>query len=94
MRLNGWDGSPDAEVLRYAAINRFILLTFDKDYGDLARRKETNILPAGIVLIRSPVPRTREDCRKLAHLIAARDDWVGYFTVLEPGRMRRRELRG
>jgi predicted nuclease of predicted toxin-antitoxin system len=87
-------GAPDGEVLKHAAMDGRILLTFDKDYGDLAHRRETAVLPTGIVLIRSPVPRTREDCRKLARAIAARDDWAGYFTVVEPGRIRRRELRG
>lgn len=75
-------------------MDRRILLTFDKDYGDLAHRKETTALPAGIVLIRSPVPRTRANCRELALVIAAREDWAGSFTVIEPGRIRRRQLRG
>src|ERR1043166_6811321 len=56
-------GALDDEVLRQAAKDRRIPLTFDKDYGDLAHRKETTALPAGIVLIRSPVPRTRANCR-------------------------------
>jgi predicted nuclease of predicted toxin-antitoxin system len=87
-------GAPDGEVLRHAATDGRILLTFDKDYGDLAHRSETSVLPTGIVLIRSPVPRTKQGCRNLALVIAARDDWAGYFTVVEPGRIRRRELRG
>jgi hypothetical protein len=30
--------------------------------------------------------------RKLADLITARDDWAGYFSVIEPGRVRMRPL--
>ena len=85
-------GVLDRDVLRYAAADSRILLTFDKDYGDLAYRMETTAMLAGIVLIRSPMPRTREDCRNLALLIAARGDWAGHFSVIEPGRIRRREL--
>jgi predicted nuclease of predicted toxin-antitoxin system len=85
-------GVRDAEVFRQAATDARILLSFDKDYGDLAHRAESTIMPAGIVLIRSPVPRTREDCRALALVIAARDDWAGNFSVIEPGRIRRRQL--
>jgi predicted nuclease of predicted toxin-antitoxin system len=86
-------GLLDSEVLRRAAMEGRILLTFDKDYGDLAHRSETAIMPAGIVLIRSPVPRTREACRDLARVIAGRGDWAGHFSVIEPSRIRRRELR-
>src|ERR1700720_1842954 len=32
-------GVPDGEVLRHAAMDGRILLTFDKDYGDLAHRR-------------------------------------------------------
>ena len=86
-------GVIDREVLRRAAMERSILLTFDKDYGNLAYKGEGTMMAAGIVLIRSATPRPREACIKLARLIAARDDWAGYFSVIEPGRIRRRRLR-
>src|ERR1700730_6216415 len=37
-------GILDMEVLRQAAINSRILLTFDKDYGDLTSRSENTTL--------------------------------------------------
>jgi predicted nuclease of predicted toxin-antitoxin system len=83
----------DDEVLRQAAMDNRILLTFDKDYGDLAHTRASTALPPGIILIRSPIPRTREQCRALALVIAGRDDWTASFAVIEPGRIRRRELR-
>ena len=86
-------GVLDREVLRRAAVDHRILLTFDKDYGNLAYKSGDWMMAAGIVLIRSPTPRTREVCSKLARLIAAREDWTGYFSVIEPGRIRRRRLR-
>ena len=85
-------GASDKEVLRHAATHGRILLTFDKDYGDLAHKSEPTNMTAGVVLIRSAMPRTRDACRNLALLIAARDDWAGYFSVIEPGRIRRRQL--
>jgi hypothetical protein len=30
--------------------------------------------------------------RRIADLVAARDDWVGHFSVIEPGRVRMRPL--
>ena len=86
-------GALDAEVLTRAAMDARILLTFDKDYGELAHRSETAVRPAGILLIRSPMPRTKGACHELARVITARDDWAGYFSVIEPGRLRRRQLR-
>ncbi len=85
-------GILDGEVLRRAAVEDRILLTFDKDYGDLAHNSNITTMPAGIILVRSPVPRTREACRELALLIAAREGWIGSFSVIEPGRIRRRLL--
>jgi predicted nuclease of predicted toxin-antitoxin system len=85
-------GASDREVLRHAATHGRILLTFDKDYGDLAHKSEIPSMTAGVVLIRTGMPKTRDACRDLALLIATRDDWAGHFSVIEPGRIRRRQL--
>jgi hypothetical protein len=68
-----------------------ILLTFDKDFRELAR---VSGLPAacGVILFRIPMPGSLEVGRRLADLIMARDDWAGYFFVAEPGRIRLRAL--
>jgi hypothetical protein len=67
------------------------LLTFDKDFGELARNAP--LPPAcGVVLFRTPVPRSGEVERRLSDLIMARDDWAGHFSVIEPGRVRMRPL--
>ncbi len=68
-----------------------VLLTFDKDFGELAR---ASALPreCGVVLVRMPMPQAGEAGQGLAGLIAARDDWAGYFSIIEPGRVRMRPL--
>jgi predicted nuclease of predicted toxin-antitoxin system len=86
-------GVLDPEVLRQAAAGNRILLTFDKDHGELAYRSDISILPAGVVLVRLAMPKTREACRDLALVLTAREDWAGHFSVIEPGRIRRRQLR-
>lgn len=85
-------GAADAEVLATALRERRVLLTFDKDFGELAAR---SALPpgCGIVLFRVPPPRSDQAGRRLAARIAARNDWDGYFSVVEPGRIRMRPLR-
>jgi predicted nuclease of predicted toxin-antitoxin system len=84
-------GASDPDVLAWAARDARILLTFDKDFGELAR---ASTLPptCGVVLFRIPVPNPRDVGRHLADLIAARDDWAGHFSVVEPGRVRMRAL--
>jgi hypothetical protein len=68
-----------------------ILLTFDKDFGELARG---SALPrtCGVVLLRMPMPKPEEAGVRLAAPITAREDWAGNFSVIEPGRVRMRPL--
>ena len=84
-------GTTDPEVLARAAREERILLTFDKDFGELARG---SALPhgSGVILLRIPMPAPRDVGQRLAQLIAARDDWAGHFSVIEPGRVRMRPL--
>lgn len=84
-------GAADAEVLAWAVREERVLLTFDKDFGELAARAA---LPSkcGIVLMRTPMPSLGDAGRHRAGLISARDDWVGHFSVVELGRIRMRRL--
>jgi Domain of unknown function (DUF5615) len=84
-------GMSDPDVLAWAARDSRILLTFDKDFGQLARLSG---LPAtcGVILFRMPMPKPGDVGQRLAHLITARDDWEGHFSVIEPGRLRLRAL--
>jgi predicted nuclease of predicted toxin-antitoxin system len=84
-------GATDPDVLAWAAREERILLTFDKDFGELARGSK---LPraCGVVLLRTPMPRPGDVGRRLADVITARDDWAGYFSIIEPGRVRMRPL--
>jgi predicted nuclease of predicted toxin-antitoxin system len=78
-------------MLTWAVREERILLTFDKDFGELARG---SALPpcCGVILLRMPMPRPSDVGPRLADLIAAREDWAGYFSVIEPGRVRMRPL--
>lgn len=84
-------GTSDPDVLVWAARERRVLLTFDKDFGELARASALP-LTCGVVLFRMPMPRPGDAGRRLADLVAARDDWAGHFSVVEPGRIRMRRL--
>ena len=68
-----------------------IILTFDKDFGELAWCAP---LPphSGIVLFRVPMPAAQSVGPVLAARLGERDDWEGHFSVVEPARIRRRQL--
>jgi hypothetical protein len=84
-------GSKDEDVLAMAVRENRILITFDKDFGELAWRMG---LPAtsGVILFRIPMPAPAGAGMKLAARIEERDDWPGHFTVIEPWRIRMRKL--
>jgi hypothetical protein len=68
-----------------------ILLTFDKDFGELAWRSN---LPSGcgIVLFRMPMLPPSKTGALLKDLLTGRADWAGNFAVVKSGRIRMRPL--
>lgn len=73
-------GSRDEDVLARAIAQRRILLTFDKDFGELAWR---SALPAdcGIILFRLAMPPAAAVGATLASIVTARTDWAGHFSL-------------
>jgi predicted nuclease of predicted toxin-antitoxin system len=84
-------GIADHDVLALAEREQRILLTFDKDFGQLAHGSALP-LACGVVLFRIAMPNPSEVGRRLAELITQRDDWAGHFSVVEPGRVRMRRF--
>jgi predicted nuclease of predicted toxin-antitoxin system len=84
-------GVDDHTVLALASGDRRVLLTFDKDFGELARASP---LPpeCGVVLFRIPMPSASAVARRVVAVLRSRNDWVGHFSVAEPGRVRMRAL--
>jgi hypothetical protein len=48
--------------------------------------------PCGIVLFRLPMASPNDAGRVIAAILDARSDWQGQFSVVEPGRVRMRQL--
>lgn len=84
-------GITDPEVLAWAAREERLLLTFDKDFGELAFRSGLP-LASGVILFRVAAPRGLEAARALVEIVASRQDWAGSFAVIEQGRIRIRAL--
>jgi predicted nuclease of predicted toxin-antitoxin system len=86
-------GATDERVLEVARAESRVLLTFDKDFGDLVLRGGRSASP-GVVLFRLPLARPDELARVVVASLAARGDWAGHFSVIETGRVRMRPLGG
>ncbi|NJP12205.1 MAG: DUF5615 family PIN-like protein [Leptolyngbyaceae cyanobacterium RU_5_1] len=84
-------GISDPEVLSRAQTENRILLTFDKDFGELAFRTK---LPAtsGIILFRIKAPSSIVVAQKVITAIALHEDWQGHFSVVEDDKIRMRAL--
>jgi predicted nuclease of predicted toxin-antitoxin system len=80
-------GIADPEVLARAQAEDRLLLTFDKDFGELAFRSG---LPAssGIVLFRISASSVEHVVRVIVAALESRSDWAGHFAVVEDDQIR------
>jgi len=80
-------GISDIQVLAIATAQTRLLLTFDKDFGELAFQSK---LPAasGIVLFRIRKQSPEYVADKAVQILASRSDWTGHFSVIEDDRIR------
>ena len=96
LRENGHDvawvredarGSNDEQILARAQQEERILITFDKDFGELAFRSK---LPAtsGVILFRISAPSSQHVAQVAVQALATRTDWAGHFSVIEDNRIR------
>lgn len=80
-------GIADPEVMARAAAETRLLVTFDKDFGELAFR-ERQFAAAGIVLFRV-IPDSPAWIADFAtSVLESRSDWAGHFSVVEERRVR------
>jgi len=84
--------SADTEIMNRADRENRLLLTEDKDFGDLVFRQARRV--PGIVLLRiEPSRRLRKGPRLLAAIDRFGDTLFGRYTVIEDARFRSRPLR-
>jgi predicted nuclease of predicted toxin-antitoxin system len=85
-------GSSDQAILQQAQAENRLLITFDKDFGELAFRQE---LPAsnGIILLRISTPGPTYTTSLIVAALQSRSNWAGYFSVVENDRIRMTPLR-
>lgn len=84
-------GATDHDVLARAERETRLVVTFDKDFGELAVRVG---LPAssGVVLLRLRGGSPEADNARAISALTSRDDWAGHFSVVTDDRIRLRPL--
>lgn len=84
----------DSDVLARAVEERRIVLTFDRDYGELIFRR-MHAAPPGVVYFRFEPETPDETADRLLGLLLQTGVMLeGRFTVVERGQMRQRPMAG
>ena len=86
-------GATDDEILQRAQDEERLILTFDKDFGELAFRSG---MPAtcGIILFRFKLQSPELARDRVVATLSEREDWTGHLFVAEEFRIRSRPLPG
>jgi predicted nuclease of predicted toxin-antitoxin system len=84
-------GISDTNVLARAHTENRLLITFDKDFGELVFHRGAKS-SHGIVLFRIGRPSAAVVAARVAAVLASRDDWSGHFSVVEDFAVRMRPL--
>ena len=84
-------GISDIEVMQNAHQEKRIILTYDKDFGELAV-KDPIYPSSGIILFRLSQKNPGLIAKYIGEVIKSRQDWEGHFSVVESERIRMRPL--
>ena len=84
-------GIPDTEVLTLAYAESRLLITFDKDFGDLVYRRGATA-STGVILLRIPQPSAAAAADRISRILASRTDWAGHYSVVNDTSVRMRLL--
>jgi predicted nuclease of predicted toxin-antitoxin system len=81
----------DDVILARAQQEQRIVVTHDKDFGELAFRSR---LPAscGVILLRLEGSDPDTDSQRILEALESRTDWTGHFSVITDNRIRMRPL--
>ena len=84
-------GAADETVLTTARQEARLLLTFDKDFGELVFRLG-KAASAGLVLFRIDQPSGAAVAAIVTRVLTSRNDWAGHFSVVDNRTIRMRRL--
>ena len=81
----------DESILESAQTADRIVLTFDKDFGDLTFRDRKESF-AGVILLRMCNQQPEYVTRLVMQAIASQVDWAGHFAVIDDSSVRLSEI--
>ena len=84
-------GATDQQILARAQAEQRLLLTHDKDFGELAFHAGAPAT-AGIILFRLSGGDPSADNWRVLSVLQSRTDWPGHFSVVTDDRIRMRPL--
>ncbi|HUA83190.1 MAG TPA: DUF5615 family PIN-like protein [Bryobacteraceae bacterium] len=80
-------GAPDEDVLALAGSESCILLTLDKDFGELVFQRGLKSDP-GVILFRIETRSPEDFAAVVLDVLRTAPDWAGAFTVVNNDRIR------
>lgn len=80
-------GASDDKILLRAQEENRIVLTFDKDFGELAFRSKLQA-QSGVILFRISPISPQYIAQVAVQAIASQTNWAGHFSVIEDNRIR------
>jgi predicted nuclease of predicted toxin-antitoxin system len=84
-------GCSDASVIDHALAEDRLLITFDKDFGELVFRRGAKA-SRGLVLLRISEGASTAVAERVTAVLASRNDWAGHFSVVDDFTIRMRRL--
>jgi len=84
-------GIGDLAILEWAQTENRLLVTLDKDFGELAFVRNLSSR-CGVVLFRLNLSDARTASMRIVEILESRPDWPGHFSVVEDARIRMRPL--
>ncbi|HKX11387.1 MAG TPA: DUF5615 family PIN-like protein [Stellaceae bacterium] len=92
MRASRASGAPDTQVLNAASSASRILITEDRDFGELVIRQRVAVY--GVILLELDRVSNELEAATVAEIVSSHaDKFVGNLVIVEPGRIRVRPLR-
>lgn len=90
IRTDSPDASDNANLGRAVAEKR-LLLTFDKDFGELVFHRGQKA-SCGVALFRFSAPSSSAVAIMIADILESRTDWANHFSVIDDRRIRQTPL--
>ncbi len=84
-------GLGDRAILEWAQTEERLLVTLDKDFGELAFGRDL-AARCGVVLFRMKMSNARTGSMRIVDILESRSDWPAHFSVVEDDCIRMRPL--